>query len=216
MSHDTLLHCASRPIVSVLAHLRVSPDLVTALRLATGLAAAGCFAAGPGFGGPGGALFLVSMLLDRADGALARRSRRFSRFGARFDVTSDCVSTMAAFVGLGIGAAARLPWRSAADAGLALGVVAALSAAALFAQLELGGDRDRPHSRRFDPDDAMLVVPLAIWCGGAGWILLLAGLLTPMAALLIAVLKLQARRSRPRSPVVRVPRAYAPEGPRPR
>lgn len=148
----------------------------------------------------GAGLFLVSTLLDRADGELARRTGRFSRIGSRFDLIADCVSTMAVFVGLGIGAAAGLPIEPMLQpgVGLLLGIVAAVSTALLFAQLNMlplsgSGSVGVMPRRRFDPDDAMLVVPFAIWCGGASWILLASGVLTPLAAILVSAIRLLRR-----------------------
>ena len=147
----------------------------------------------------GAGLFLVSTLLDRADGELARQTGRFSRIGSRFDLISDCVSTMAIFVGLGVGATAGLPIEPMLQpgVGLLLGIVGAISTALVFAQLNmlpptLGGTGVMP-GRRFDPDDAMLVVPVAIWCGGASWILLASGVLTPLAAILVSAIRLLRR-----------------------
>ena len=93
-----------------------------------------------------------------------------------------------------IGLGAAPPFAAGRWAGLMLGLLAAVSVAALFMQLGPGGGRTRHGIRPFDPDDVMLVVPLAVWCGGAGWILLLAGLIAPAAAILVAVATLQARR----------------------
>ena len=205
LSHDTLLHRVLRPAVACLTATPVTPDALTALRLATGLGAAGCFAAGPGWLGLGAGLFLASMLLDRADGELARRTGRFSRIGPRFDLVSDCVSTMAAFVGLGIGATADLPIDPALEpqAGLLLGVLAAVSVAMIFVQLNTlppaagGSGRGAVPRRPVDPDDVMLVVPFAIWCGGASWVLLASGVLTPMAMIGLSVARLLVRDRRP-------------------
>lgn len=184
MSHDTLLHRTLRPVVGWLVRTPVTPDVLTLLRLLTGLGAAACFACGPRLMNPGAGLCLVSMLLDRADGELARQSGRFSRRGERLDLISDCVATMAIFVGLGIGAAPAA-WRAA---GLACGVLAAVATVGLFVQLNrptpAGAVRLVP-SRRFDPDDAMLVVPFAIWAGGASWVLFASGVLTPIAAVVV-------------------------------
>ncbi len=195
MSHQTILHRTLRPLVGRLARTPVSPDALTALRLLTGLGAASCFACGSGYLSAGAGLFLLSMLLDRADGELARRRGRFSRFGGRFDLVADCVSTMAAFVGLGIGLA---PGWTTPRIGYALGLLAAVSTAFIFLRLNMpqagtGADREPP-CRPFDPDDALLLVPVVVWCGGASWILLASGVLTPIAALLLAVAGLAARR----------------------
>ena len=189
MSHDTILHRLVRPAVGRLVGTRVSPDLLTGLRLATGLGAAGCFADPEDRARAIGAgLFLVSMLLDRADGELARQSLRFSRYGGRLDMAADCTATMAAFVGLGLGAT---PAWIAPRTGLWLGVLAAVSTAALFAQISVQpretGTVPASMPGWFDPDDLMLLVPVAIWCGGASWVLLASAALTPIAALLLAV-----------------------------
>lgn len=196
MSHHTLLHRAVRPLIRPLAGSRITPDTLTGARLATGLAAAACFAGGGPLMAPGAALFLVSTLLDRADGELARQSRRSSRIGARFDLVSDCLSTMAVFLGLGIGAAASLPLDPSLQPwiGPVLGLSGAVFTVVLFAQLHLlphaSGDGAGRPARRFDPDDAMLLVPIVVWCGGASWILLAAGVLTPLAALLVTAIRL--------------------------
>ncbi len=197
LSHQTILHRTLRPLVGRLVRMPISPDGLTGLRLLTGLCAASCFACGTGCLSAGAGLFLLSMLLDRADGELARQSGRFSRFGGRFDLLTDCASTMAAFIGLGVGLAPG--WRTP-GIGYALGLLAAASTAFIFLRLNMprtgvgaGGGRPLP-CRPFDPDDAMLLVPLAIWCGGGSWILLASGVLTPIAALLVAATELAARR----------------------
>lgn len=190
MSHDTLLHRVLRPMVGHLVGRPITPDALTTLRLATGLAAASCFAHGPGALAVGAGLFLVSTLLDRADGELARQSGRFSRIGPNYDLVADCVSTMAIFIGLAIGGAAG----PSLGIGLALGASAALSTVILFVLL---GRQAPPGgvgiSRRFDPDDAMLLVPVAIWCGGAFWVLLASGVLTPLAVILVGATRRSTR-----------------------
>ncbi len=199
MSHNTLLHRALRPAVSVLAVGGVSPNLLTSLRLLTGLGAAACFAAGPGPDAVGGAVFLLSMLLDRADGALARRRGCFSRFGALFDITSDCVSTMATFAGLGLGTQAAVPFMAGAGpaAGPLLGAVGAIGVGAVFVQLRPSRGSAGSGARLFDPDDIMLGLPVVVCCGGAGWLVLLAALFAPAAAVVVAILNLQGRRTNP-------------------
>lgn len=191
LSHDTLLHRVLRPSIGLLAGTRVSPDSLTALRLLTGLGAALCLATGSAWAmGTGAGLFLLSTLLDRADGELARQSGQFSRIGPGFDLASDCIATMAIFIGLGIGAASVLPLAVELQpaAGLLLGLSGAVSTVVLFVQLNAGDEAAGQDeiSRRFDPDDMMLLVPLAIWCGGAGWILIACGVLTPLAAIFVS------------------------------
>lgn len=188
-----------RPSVGRLVPTRVTPDALTALRLLTGFAAALCFASGAQLMAVGAGLFLVSTLLDRADGELARQSGRFSRLGPWFDLVADCLSTASIFVGLGIGAADGLPVDPSVRpaVGLLLGVLGAISTVVLFVRLNSGPPAAAAAPpRRFDPDDMMLLVPPAIWCGGASWILVACGLLTPFAAILVSVLRRAPRARR--------------------
>lgn len=71
---------------AMLAARGVSADGLTALALATGLACAGCIAAGAD--GPALLLLLVSRALDGLDGAVARASRRTDR-GGYMDIVFD-------------------------------------------------------------------------------------------------------------------------------
>ena len=182
MSQDTLLHRGLRRPVGFLVQTRTTPDMLTTLRLLTALLAAACFIHAGRLMAAGAGLFLVSALLDRADGELARQSRRFSRIGPRFDLTADCIAAMSIFIGLGIGVRSRA--RLLPRAHLELGLSGAFSVAAIFLLLRAyvasaspapGGATARP----FDPDDIMLLLPLVIWCAGAGWIVLASGIVAP-------------------------------------
>ena len=187
MSHDTLIHTALRPAVRGLRRLGATPDQVTSARLATGLAAAAMLAAGPGRAMTIGAgLFLVSALLDRADGELARQSRRSSPHGRAFDLWSDAAVTVAGFLGLGWGLTgvlgASAPW---------LGLLAGSGAAASFLGVQAAGAPPAllaTPGRRIvvDPDDALLLLPVLIWLGRAGPALMLAAVLAPLAAAALA------------------------------
>jgi phosphatidylglycerophosphate synthase len=184
MSHHTLLHRSLRPAVRVLAASPITPDQVTVVRLLTGLAAALCVAQGAAGLPLGGALFLASAVLDRLDGALARWTRTFSALGSRFDLIADCASAMSFFIGLGIGVAADpLPAALTPLLSPVLGISAAFGVAVLFWHLNSGSQGLHPTPvRLFDPDDVMLLLPVPIWCGLGGTILLLAGIVTPIAA----------------------------------
>ncbi len=194
MSHDTLLHRLIRPTVRRLAATRLQPNHLTTLRIATGIGAASCFAAGGLLElRLGAGLFVLSALLDRADGELARQSGRFSRLGHWLDLASDCSCDALIFLGLAFGA-----W-SGALRNLAplLGVLAALGTVLLFWLLNLPdarpassspGSRRRPAARRaFDPDDLVLGVPLIVCTAGPDAALLLAGVLTPLAVIGVAI-----------------------------
>ena len=185
MSHDTVVHRLVRPLVRPLTGTAVQPDHLTVLRALTGLGAAAAFALGPPLGqrgwvAAGAGLFLLSCLLDRADGELARLTGLFSRHGHRWDLVADCGGDALAFAGLGLGAwAGRLGlWAPL------LGMAAGVAVVVLFWRLHVvEGSPQRPRQHAWvDPDDAVLAVPFLLWIGGAGPVLLLAGLLTPLAA----------------------------------
>ena len=194
MSHDTLLHRAVRPAVRRLARTRITPDQVTALRFATGLAAGAAFAAG-GYQwvAIGAAIFLLSALLDRADGELARQTRQFSRRGHRLDLVADCAADVLAFVGLGIGAADGALGGSA----LLLGVLAGAGITAMFWQANakvpatLPGYSDRDGRVLADPDDSIFVVPVLLWSFGAEAVLWAAGIVAPLAAVCMAMARMR-------------------------
>ncbi len=187
MSHDTVIHRLVRPGVRALRPLGVTPDQLTGGRLATGLAAAALFAQGPGGCMAAGAgLFLVSVLLDRADGELARQTGRFSAGGHRLDLWADALSTIAAFVALGWGLQPTLGWSAPL-----LGALAGVSIAAVFRLANAEGGTPPPSfaSRHravvIDPDDAMALLPVLIWLGLATPALVMAATLTPLVALLL-------------------------------
>jgi phosphatidylglycerophosphate synthase len=78
---------SSAPAVRAIAPSSVTPNHITSLRLLTAVSAALAFAAGGAtWPAVGGVIFLLSMLLDRADGELARQTGRSSPAGHRYDV----------------------------------------------------------------------------------------------------------------------------------
>jgi phosphatidylglycerophosphate synthase len=177
--------------------MRVKPNVITTIRLATGLLAAGAFALG-GYGwmAIGALIFLVSLLLDRADGELARQTDQMSLTGHRFDLISDFICSSAAFLGLGVGVSATV-----GPLGLWLGALAALGIGALFFELNVlkaasvGGHRLFGGEVTLDEDDAMLLVPVLIW-GGLAWpMVIAAAVITPLASLCVAGLCLRQRNA---------------------
>ena len=187
MSHHTLLHRLVRPLMPPLARTGVTPNQLTTLRLATGLAAATAFARG-GVLWPdlGAATMLVSLLLDRADGELARETGRTSLSGYRYDLASDAVSTIMVFLGMGIGAR-----RALGPASVVYGAVAAVSILALFLLmrvLETETAEGGPVRRPFDPDDALLAAPPLVWAGLMSWTVVIAAVVAPLVAAALGVL----------------------------
>jgi len=189
MSHNTWIHRLVRPMVEPLVESPVTPDHVTTLRLIFGLSAsAACMAGGEAWTRIAGVLFLTSMLLDRADGTLARLSGRQSRFGHRYDLVCDAVSNALIFIGLGIG----LRDSSLGGWSVLLGGLAGLAVGVILLMVVLAecqeGERaaELPNLSGFDADDGMIVVPIAMLLGWALPLLYLASSITPLFALFFA------------------------------
>jgi len=190
MSHNTWIHRVARVGVRPLVKTAVTPNQITTLRLAVGIAAAIALAVGSDVWRHWGAgIFLLSMLLDRADGELARLSGKTSPGGHKYDLISDSVCNALAFLGLGIGLTAS-PFGSWAPL---MGAVAGLAIAAilwLVIKLEQrGGERagELAGAAGFDPDDAMLVVPICIWFGLSEWLLASAAVGAPLFAVFMVL-----------------------------
>jgi archaetidylinositol phosphate synthase len=202
MSHNTLLHRIVRPAVRAIAPTPVTPNHITTLRLLTAVAAALAFAAGGAtWPAVGGGVFLLSMLLDRADGELARQTGRSSSAGHRYDVLSDCAANVLAVLGIGIGQAPVV-----GALGPLLGALGGAGIAVLFWQFTgLGLAQYRSYALWggrvvVDPDDAAILVPLLVWCGAAAPLLAAAAVATPLGALWLALRRRSAGGGRPHGP----------------
>lgn len=189
MSHNTWIHRFVRPMVEPFVDSPVTPNQVTTLRLLFGMSAsAACMAGGQTWIGIGGVLFLISMLLDRADGTLARLSGKRSSFGHRYDLVSDALCNAIIFIGIGIGL------RDSPIGGwtVLLGLLAGLSVGGILLMVVIAehqaGERaaELPNLVGFDADDGMVFVPIALWLGWALPLLYLAATITPLFALFFA------------------------------
>jgi CDP-diacylglycerol--glycerol-3-phosphate 3-phosphatidyltransferase len=86
------------PLARLLKAMGLSPNKVTILGLLTGAACAYLLSMGNFVGG--GALLILSGVMDMADGALARRYGNASPRGALLDSTIDRVAEATVFLGL--------------------------------------------------------------------------------------------------------------------
>lgn len=190
MSHDTWIHRCARVLVRPLVATPVTPNHLTTLRLLTGLGAAAAFATGDeAWIRAGALLFLLSMLFDRADGELARLSGKGSRFGHFYDIASDAACDTAVLAGIGLGLSAG-PMGGLA---LVMGLAAGLSVSLIFylimrIERQLGLGRGGFGAvAGFDPDDAMVIIPVAMWLGYGEALLLAAVILAPLSLVIVAV-----------------------------
>lgn len=185
MSHNTWIHRIVRPtVVKPLANTPVTPNQLTTLRLLAGIAAAGIMAAGPAWQGIAAGVFVLSVVLDRADGELARMTGKTSPGGHRYDMIADTVCNALILIGLGIGLREGGWWS------IPMGFLAGLSVAAILWMVvrmeEVHGRRaaELPSFGGFDADDAVLLIPVFIWLGMAEGLLTAATIIAPLVAVL--------------------------------
>jgi len=186
MSHNTWIHKVARLTVSKpLAATRITPNQVTTARLTLGLTAAGFLALGDDtWRSIGAGIFVVAMILDRADGDLARLTGRTSPDGHIFDLVSDSICNAIIFVGLGIGLRDGEYGLLSVPMGLLAGAAVATILWLVIRIEELDGARaaELGSFAGFDPDDAIIAVPILIWLGMADGLLLAASIGAPLFA----------------------------------
>jgi archaetidylinositol phosphate synthase len=99
----------ARRLVTPLKDSRATPNHLTTVRLAFGLAAAAAFLPGTyGWTNIGALLLILSNFLDHTDGELARISGKTSRIGHIYDLASDAAVTILLFVAMGVGVGAKV------------------------------------------------------------------------------------------------------------
>ena len=177
------MHKFVRIGVKPLTKTAITPNQITTLRLISGLGAALLFSIGQeGYTIVGSGIFILSLLLDRADGILARLTGKTSKFGHKYDLIADTISNAMSFVGIGAG----LRHGQLDDLAIILGFVAGLSVATVFflvIRIEaLQGDRSAEikSTAGFDPDDGMLIVPVALLFGFGNELIISAAIGAPI------------------------------------
>ena len=177
------MHKFVRIGVKPLTKTAITPNQITTLRLISGLGAALLFSIGQeGYTIVGSGIFILALLLDRADGILARLTGKTSKFGHKYDLIADTISNAISFVGIGAG----LRHGQLDDLAIILGFVAGLSVATVFflvIRIEaLQGDRSAEikSTAGFDPDDGMLIVPVALLFGFGNELIISAAIGAPI------------------------------------
>lgn len=185
MSHNTWIHRFVRLGVRPLANTSFTPNQITTLRLITGVSAAGLFALGPAWHLQGALLFLLAMLLDRADGELARISGKTSPWGHSYDLFSDSLSNVLAFIGIGIGMRDSIFGLWAIPMGILAGVAVAIIFWLVLKVERLKGQRaaELDNVAGFDVDDLIIAVPLMVILGWTKALLIAASIGAPIFAL---------------------------------
>ena len=138
------------------------------MRLLTGLIAAALYSLGEEFWNIiASILFVFSLVLDRADGILARLKKATSNLGHKFDLVADTICNASVFLGIGI----SLRHSDLGEWAILMGLITGISIAIVLIVVTLHetkhGIRSAEITGRagFDPDDAMLFVPLATISG---------------------------------------------------
>jgi phosphatidylglycerophosphate synthase len=197
----------ARRLVLPLKDSWVTPNHLTTVRLALGVAAAYAFTLGTYAGSNLGALLLaLSNFLDHGDGELARISGKSTRLGHLYDLTSDALVTVLLFVAIGIGVGIADPVEGLllGIAPAALGFVAGVAVAIIFALRMLietmagkAGTRQRMLAG-FETEDVLYLLPLVTLCNETTSFLKMASVGAPLFVIWVAIDYRRARsRKRP-------------------
>jgi phosphatidylglycerophosphate synthase len=190
--YQSYAHAFARIFVRPLIGTWVRPNHVTGLRLLTGLAACALLAVGSRNAAVwSGILWVVSCLLDRADGELARMGDLRSDSGKVLDFYSDLILDSFWFLGAGIG----LRHSSLGEYATPLGILACGSmllvmwSSELLERLSAPGVKafDFKGVKRFHPDDLLFLLAPFTWLGWLVPILVASSVCTPIFAIVITV-----------------------------
>lgn len=176
----------------------VRPNHLTTLRLLSGGGACACFAVGNRESMVwGGVIWIISALLDRADGELARLGGLSSPGGHIYDYYSDIGVNALFFVSVGIGLRASWLGDWAIPLGLVSGGAVFLSSVLCVLLEQRSPPGAKAYSGRwgFDPDDALyLMAPLA-WLGWLSPVLIGAAIGATVVTVLTGIRLLRMARS---------------------
>jgi phosphatidylglycerophosphate synthase len=160
---------------------RLTPNHLTTASLLTGLTAAALFAVGTGGATIwAGGFYVLSALLDHADGELAREANKASAFGHMYDRLCDLVARSALFLGLALNVRDTLgAWAILCGVAGAAALVGIFALRSEMAERNVPGALDQPSGGGFDLNDVLyLVAPLA-WLGWLAPFVVAAGIGTP-------------------------------------
>jgi phosphatidylglycerophosphate synthase len=198
----------ARWLVTPLKNGRVTPNHLTTVRLAVGLAAAAAFLPGTyGWSNLGALLLIVSNFLDHTDGELARISGKSSRIGHVYDLTSDAVVTILLFIAIGVGVGAN-PTTAIEISPVALGVIAGCAVALIFyLRMRIEDMAGKAANQQgsiggFETEDVLYLLPLVTLSNAVVPFLVTAALCAPLYAVWVVMDYRRALR-RPTSQVVR-------------
>jgi archaetidylinositol phosphate synthase len=183
----------ARRLVAPLKDTWITPNHLTTVRLAVGLAAAAAFLPGSyAWSNLAALLLILSNFLDHTDGELARLSGKTSRIGHLYDLASDAAVTILVFVAMGVGVAA-MPGISMEFSPVLLGAIAGIAIALIFflrmrIEKMLGKSATQQASLAgFETEDVLYLLPLVTLYNGTVRFLLVASICAPLFAIWVAV-----------------------------
>jgi archaetidylinositol phosphate synthase len=183
----------ARRLVTPLKDSRTSPNHLTTVRLAVGLAAAAAFLPGTyGWTNIGALLLALSNFLDHTDGELARISGKTSRIGHVYDLASDAVVTILLFLAIGVAVGTRtgtLLQLPPAVLGLAAGGAIALI---FYLRMRIEALAGKTASKQgslagFETEDVLYLLPLVTVFNGLTNFLVAAAIGAPLFAAWVVV-----------------------------
>lgn len=179
----------ARRLVTPLKDSRATPNHLTTVRLAVGLAAAAAFLPGTyGWVNIGALLLILSNFLDHTDGELARISGKSSRIGHIYDLASDTVVTILLFLAIGIGVGTRVGSLLQLPPAV-LGLVAGSAVALIFyLRMRIEALAGKAASKQgslagFETEDVLYLLPLVTLCNGLTNFLVAAAIGAPLFAI---------------------------------
>jgi len=176
----------ARRIALILSATRVRPNHVTAAGMLVGFAAAAGYASGSARGmGWGAALYVLSAILDHADGELARLTGTGSAAGQTFDRVADLLVRFALFTSMGIGLRHSPLGPTAVGFGLAAGVAFVVIFASRGATARLRGwdAMSQPTAAGLELEDILYAIAPVTWVGWLAPFVVAAGIGAPLFAL---------------------------------
>jgi phosphatidylglycerophosphate synthase len=190
----------ARTLVTPLVGTAVTPNQLTTLRLAIGIAgAAGLAHGGYGWMNTGAFLIVLSNFVDHTDGELARITGQSSHWGHRYDLACDAVVTILLFVALGVGVSRP------GGATIADGCVAGLSVALIFflrmriERMEGKAGTRQGFAAGFETEDVLYLLPLVTLFDVVAPFVVVAAMGSGLFAVWVVIDYLRMLRRQPRS-----------------
>ena len=162
------------------------PNHVTTFGTLVGLTAAALYASGtPALVDLGACVWVVSAVLDHADGELARMSGKCTEWGAAYDRASDLLVRLALFTAIGVGLRSGPLGIAAPLCGLAAGIafVAIFSFRGAIIRRQGRDAVAQPAVGGFEIEDVLYLIAPLTWLGGLGPFIVAAGIGAPLYAL---------------------------------